>query len=469
MTRAAQMGATRPDPTAIGATLTGLTTTDACASLRRARDLLERGDDEAAKQAYLDVLRLDPHHCAALTELGALAHASGHVSAAHEAYRQAVQCHPEDKVAHLGFAYLLSEAGDPAAARTHYQAALVTDPDLPQAHQGLARALTELGENAGEHWRKGFDGHALVRRRYRGAAPAIPLLLLVAAVGGNVPTQHWIDDRDFAVTAVYADFFNIADPLPPHAVLVNGIGDADLCATALANAERIAALSSAPAINPPALIRATGREAIARRLGGIPNVVAPRIAPLSGTCGLRFPLLLRAPGFHTGQHFIRVETAETLAAAAASLPHGNPLAIEYLDARGLDGLARKYRVMFIGGRLYPLHLAISADWKVHYFTAAMQANPAFRAEERRFLDDMPAVLGDRAMTALATIQTTLGLDYAGIDFALRPDGSLLLFEANATMAIFPPDADPIWDYRRAAAAAALTAARDLLPHKGHAP
>ena len=56
-----------------------------------------------------------------------------------------------------------------------------------------------------------------------------------------------------------------------------------------------------------------------------------------------------------------------------------------------DGMARKYRVMFIGGVAYPLHLAISADWKVHYFTAAMAADPAFRAEERRFLDDMPAV------------------------------------------------------------------------------
>ena len=161
----------------------GTETNDA---LSRARGLLTQGDDEAAKQAYLDVLRLDPAHCGALTELGALAHASGHVSAARAAFGEAVRQHPGDKAAHVGYAYLLHQAGDAAAARDHYQAALVADPDLPQAHQGLARVLTEMGESATEHWQKGFIGHAVARRRYRGSGCGIPLLLLVAAVGGNI-------------------------------------------------------------------------------------------------------------------------------------------------------------------------------------------------------------------------------------------------------------------------------------------
>jgi hypothetical protein len=437
--------------------------------LGRARALVTKGNDEAAKQAYLEVLQADPVHCGALTELGALAHASGFVSAARDAYRQAVLCHPGNKVAHAGYAYLLSEAGEFAAACLQYQAALAVDPDLHEAHQGLARALTEIGENADEHWRKGFTGHAVIRRRYRGTGTGIPLLLLVAAVGGNIPTQHWIDDRVFAVTAVYADFFDPADPLPPHAMMVNAIGDADLCGTALANAERIAARGSAPLINPPVRVRVTGRADNARVLGGIPGVIAPRITTLSCAADLGFPLLLRAPGYHTGQHFLHVETPDALAEAAASLPRRDPLAIEYLDARGPDGMARKYRVMFIGGVAYPLHLAISADWKVHYFTAAMAANPVFREEEGRFLNDMPGVLGQRAMAALTAIQAALGLDYAGIDFALAPDGSLLLFEANATMVIIPLPPDPVWDYRRQAVTGALAAARRLLPWGGSEP
>jgi hypothetical protein len=54
------------------------------------------------------------------------------------------------------------------------------------------------------------------------------------------------------------------------------------------------------------------------------------------------------------------------------------------------------------------------------------------------------------------------LDYAGVDFALAPDGRVLLFEANATMVVFPPPPDPIWDYRRGAVDAVLAAATRML-------
>jgi hypothetical protein len=92
----------------------------------------------------------------------------------------------------------------------------------------------------------------------------------------------------------------------------------------------------------------------------------------------------------------------------------------------------------------------------------MARSAAFRDEERRFLEDMPAVLGATAVAALARIRATLDLDYAGVDFALAPDGSVLLFEANATMVVFPPGPDPIWDYRRRAIDAVLEAARRML-------
>jgi tetratricopeptide (TPR) repeat protein len=321
------------------------------------------------------------------------------LSAAREAFRQAVRSNPDYLLARVGYGDLLCEAGDPAAACLHYQAALASNADLPRAHQGLARALHALGEDGGEHWRKGFEGHAVVSPSFRGAGIGIPLLMLVSAVGGNVSTRHWLDSRVFAVTAIYADFFDPADPLPPHTLIVNAIGDADLCDAALANGERIVAKSSAPVINLPAIVRATGREAIARRLGGIPGIIALRVTALA-RADLHFPLLLRAPGYHTGQHFIRVATLDDLSTAAASLPGGDPLAIEYLDARGADGMARKYRVMFIDGAAYPLHLAISMDWKVHYFTAAMAADPAFRAEEDRFLREMPTVVGEQGIAAV---------------------------------------------------------------------
>jgi hypothetical protein len=159
---------------------------------------------------------------------------------------------------------------------------------------------------------------------------------------------------------------------------------------------------------------------------------------------------------------VRVERREDLGSALMSLPGEQILLIEPVDARGVDSMHRKYRVMIIDGVLHPLHLAISHNWKVHYFNAAMAENSAHREEEQRFLEDMPAALGPRAMAALQAIASRLGLDYGGIDFALDREGSVLLFEANATMSILPPGPDPRWDYRRGAIEHALEAARQMV-------
>jgi hypothetical protein len=185
-------------------------------------------------------------------------------------------------------------------------------------------------------------------------------------------------------------------------------------------------------------------------------VIAPKIDTLHPTAileadNLQFPLLLRRSGFHTGEHFVYVANRHELPKAIDSLSSAEKLLlISYLDARGADGMSRKYRVMFIDGVIYPLHLAISRDWKVHYFSSAMAQDPSLREEERCFLEDMPTALGATAMRALRQICTTLDLEYAGIDFAVASDGSILLFEANATMVVFPPSQDAMWDYRRRA-------------------
>jgi len=181
--------------------------------------------------------------------------------------------------------------------------------------------------------------------------------------------------------------------------------------------------------------------------------------------GLRFPLLLRTPGFHTGRHFVLVSRPEELVEAIAGLPGAELTAIQYLDSRGADGKVRKYRVMMINGGLYPLHVAISSHWKIHYFTAEMAGNAEHRMEDAEFLENMPAVLGTRAMAALDDIQKMLGLDYAGVDFGLSPAGDLLLFEANATMVVNPPEPDERWAYRRSAVERIFGAVRRMLLEK----
>ena len=441
-------------------------------ALERARQLTRTGDDEVARLAYMEVLRGDPTNVYALIELGNLALAGGFRSAARTAYAEAIRHHPANPIARVNLANLLRADNDPAAAKSQYEAALAIDAHMHEAHQGMAWVLKDIDHDAAErHLQFGFAGRALITKPYRGAEVGIPLLLLVCARGGNIPTDLWINDRRFTIHAIYPEFYDPGVALPRHALVVNAIGDADLCAVALSRCQDVLVHSRAPVINRPMRVQATGRAEIARRLGAIPGVIAPKIDTLPPTAileadNLQFPLLLRRPGYHTGEHFVYIANRGELPEAIESLSAAEELLlISYLDARGADGMSRKYRVMFVDGVIYPLHLAISPDWKVHYFSSAMAQNPLFREEERRFLEDMPTALGATAMRALQQICTTLELEYAGIDFAVAADGSVLLFEANATMVVFPPSSDAMWDYRRRAIDTVLEAAsRMLLKH-----
>ena len=444
------------------------------ALLEEARGLARRAADEPAKRAYLDILRRDPACLGALLELARLALRSGHRSAARTAYQQAIFCHPDDPAARVNLANLLIESGEFEAAKAELETAVAARPGLAAAHQSLARALTALGQSdaAAEHRRRGLGPGGLAPQPFFGEGAGVAVLLLVSEAGGNIPTRDLLDDTTFAVTALYAERHEPSLPLPPHALIFNAIGDADLCGEALQNAHVIVARSAAPVVNPPDKVRPTGRADIARRLGGLADVVAPEIATFPRAdllvADLPYPRLVRSPGFHTGQHFVRVERQEDLAAAIADLPGDELLAIEPLDARGADGNYRKYRVMLIGGEAYPLHLAISANWKVHYFSADMVDRQTHRAEEAAFLERMPTAIGSRAASALAAIAAELDLDYAGIDFAVAPDGRLLLFEANPGMVIAPPGPEPIWDYRRLPILRALSAVKSLLLAKAGA-
>jgi tetratricopeptide (TPR) repeat protein len=378
---------------------------------------------------------------------------------------------------------ILHEMGEHDGAREHFEAALAADPGHAEAHQGLAYVLAELGDRAGSdrHRRLGFQDRAVQTLPYRGEGAPVSLLLLVSSMGGNIPTRHLLDDRVFQTHVVVPEFYDPKAPLPPHQVVFNAIGDADLAAGPLAAAQSVVALTQAPVINLPSAVLATGRADHAR-MAHLPGVVTPLtillprdllVSPEGPAAvarhGFRFPLLVRTPGFHTGRHFLKVENAPALAGAVEQLPGQEITVIEFLDARAADGKVRKYRAMMIGGEIYPLHVAISSRWKIHYFTAEMAERADHRAEDADYLENMAGVLGDRAMQGLAQIQKTLALDYAGIDFGLSAAGDVLLFEANATMVVNPPEADERWAYRRPAVERIFAAVRRLLAERPTGP
>jgi hypothetical protein len=99
----------------------------------------------------------------------------------------------------VDLANLLLRSEELARASEHYEIALRLDADHPQAHQGLGNLLAELRdlEGADLHHRQGFQGQFITTLPYRGTRPPIPLLLLVSACGGNIPTASFLDNRVF--------------------------------------------------------------------------------------------------------------------------------------------------------------------------------------------------------------------------------------------------------------------------------
>jgi hypothetical protein len=293
----------------------------------------------------------------------------------------------------------------------------------------------------------------------------------------NIAIDRVIDEHTFQTWTLVVEFFDPNVPLPPHDVVLNCVGDAELDGgvAAFDAVEAVLGRTRVRVINSPSAVRATGRVENAKRLRRITGVATaetalwPRASLLASDSpralrdgGFGWPLLLRSPGFHNGHNFEMVSTADTLRDAVAHLPGDELLVIQFLDTRGVDGKFRKYRVMFIDGELYPLHLAVSARWKVHYFSADMADSPEHRAEDAAFLGDMKGVLGARVVETLETVRDLLGLDYAGIDFAFDRNGQVVVFEANASMIIAPVAEDPRWAYRRPAVARATAAAQSLL-------
>ena len=456
------------DPDAIGA------------RYERAGLLREQGLFEQAKRDYLELLRRTPTDFGALNDFGTLVLKAGYKEAARTLFTQAIRHHPNNPIGHVNLANLLFLIDEHEPSRQHFEAALRIDPDHIHAHRGMAYLLAEIGDaaGAGRHRDKAFKNHFLTTLPYRGNGPAIQVLLLVSAAGGNIPTDAILDDRYFQTTVLVTEYADPNQPLPAHAMVFNSIGDADLCREGLEAACSVLARTDRPVINHPRAVLKTGRAANVERLRGLPNVVVPRIATLPraflagpeseaavARAGLAFPFLVRAPGFHTGRYFVRVDNPQALTAAATELPGDDLCIIEQLDARDGDGFFRKCRVMIIDRKIYPLHLAISRDWKVHYFRADMAASAENRAKDAAFLDDMANVIGARGMAALERINAALDLDYCGIDFAVNAGGDILLFEANATMVMVPLSSEPKWDYRRPAFNRVFAAVHAMLMEK----
>jgi hypothetical protein len=426
------------------------------------------GRIDEAKAAYRDLIERDPTHAGAHNNLARILHREGGREEARTLLERVVDFAPSDAMAQANLGLVLFELENFPEARSHLERALRLDPDSAIAHLGMARILAIEGDETASlrHQRAALGTAAISINTYGALREGVPrLLLLTSEDQFGATSGEWLSDATFSIATLVVERFHDGLELPPHHVVFNTITDAERNAVALERARGIVARSEAPIVNSPDAVLATTRIGLAERLRDIPDVIVPATRLFSrddAVPDVGWPLLLRAPGFHSGQHFLRIERPDEVAGALARLPGDELLAIEALPAQSADGLFRKYRMMIVDGALYPMHAAISSQWKVHFFSAEMTQHPERRAEDEAFLVSPESVLGAPALRALHAIRTRLELDYGGIDFALDERGRILVFEANATMTVPSPPSAAQWNYRRAPVARILEATRSML-------
>lgn len=253
-------------------------------------------------------------------------------------------------------------------------------------------------------------------------------------------------------------------------VVVNLMSDPLACAAALDWLDRFARDTGLPVVNTVAATRRSARTALAAALAGIPGVRVPHTTRFTGPAGElpahversghRWPVLLRPPGAH-GSEGLTLHADARVMLAEPDRPLDRVVS-DFVDARGADGLYRKYRMIWVGGRLFRRHLIAASHWNI---TGAarrdMVGREALIQAEKAFIAGAEPDL-DRRVAALFR---AVGLDVAVIDFAQLASGELVVFELNGVFQIsgsIPLDKQERWGYLESGNAALGAAMLDVI-------
>ena len=108
---------------------------------------------------------------------------------------------------------------------------------------------------------------------------------------------------------------------------------------------------------------------------------------------------------------------------AVLVPFRRPIAVEFVDTRGPDGLFRKYRCLVAGDHAISVHLIAARDWEVRGDNKV--ASPDLLAEEARFIAGP-----DRDQALFRQARAIMGFDLVAFDYSRFPDGRLVVWETN---------------------------------------
>jgi hypothetical protein len=313
-----------------------------------------------------------------------------------------------------------------------------------------------------------------------------PRLLAFVTQGdfmANTPLDFLLVDSDCVLWLHYVDAETIElGDLPAHDVAFMAIGESTENASVLARMQTLLADFDGPIMNnDPGLVSRLTRDGVSAMLAGEPSILSPNtyrvpredlVAVGSGAkqlykCapGLTFPLVVRPISTHAGHGMERIADPSGLSAWLETQPAPEIYVAPFIDFRGADGLYNKQRIVFIQGKAFASHMALSEHWIVHYLSAGMAESPAKRAVEQAWMENFDTDFAIRHKDSFDALYRRIGLDYFGIDCAELPDGRLLVFELDVAMVVHNMDSPATYPYKQVAMRKLFDAFVDSLRHK----
>lgn len=425
--------------------------------------LYKLGREEEAEAWYFRALRVNPRLADAHNNLGALLADLGRLAEAARHLQKSLELEPNSAFVHYCLGSLIYRVGThDGKAVAYLERSIAIDPNGVDACLLLGNALLRTGqfERSAAMFRRAQKLRPVVTWRARKDTADFSALFLYAPGNGCTPIEYLVRRASYD-----CHFYCVMPDAPEHLdllrakadVVVNMIADADYGKEILPFAHDLVDCLDRPTVNRPGLIMATDRAGVACRLAGIAGCRIPKTVCLSGAAlaeairngsldAFSLPVLVRLAGTHGGEDFEKLDDFTAVADFAMRRPEADHYLTEYVEYRSPDGFFRKYRLICVDGELFPYHLAIHDEWKVHHFRTDMANHAWMRAEEEAFLKDPHRVFDDSRQNALRIAATATGLDYCGIDCALDVNGEIVVFETNAAMLVHD-EKDKVFTYK----------------------
>ena len=229
--------------------------------------------------------------------------------------------------------------------------------------------------------------------------------------------------------------------------LVNLIACADSSSNSLKMAQQLCKqIPFKKIINHPEKIEKTARSLIGK-LDHLKNLIIPKSITIKAQSyqellnaisenAIKFPLVIRIPHFHGGKYMKLLNDSSEITEIDDWFSISNSFNLsEYYNVQNEFGYYHKARFVVIKGKVVPRHIIYSKNWCIHTDSREkdMLNNEMLRNLEKDFLAFRSPLLNDRVMSTIKQIYDEFQLEIFGVDCALLPDGTIVIFEANAAM------------------------------------